>query len=921
MLARQMNRREFLIQTGTAATGFVLGSALSGRAQNAPPSGGRTSGSVTIICDPADPVVSAKPAQWAVDQLRQALVARNFNVQICTRLDEAPLDSLCIVASNGSSAIVRDAGAVPRAEAEVLSIVAGRLGQHETLIASGSDSRGLVYALTELADAVSLATDPWSPLRPALPLLERPANPVRSVMRVFSSDVEDKIWFNDRDFWRAYLSLLAARRFNRFNLAFGLGYDSPVNLRDTYFHFAYPFLVAVPGYSVAVSNFTDIEAERNLEMLRFISDEAATRGLGFHLGLWNHAYQWVDSPYASHDVWGLTPRTHAPYCRDALALLLKECPNITGVTFRIHVESGIPEGSYDFWKTVFDGCVQSGRRVAIDLHAKGIDQPMIDIALGTGLPVTISPKFWAEHLGLPYHQAAIRPNEMPPPDSAGGSAESGAGSRSFLRYGYGDLLNEDRRYEIVHRVWPGTQRVLLWGDPVFAAAYGRAFSFCGSRGAEIFDPLSFKGRKGSGMLTSRDGYAEPSLRPVGGDFTKYAYAYRLWGRLLFNPDAVPEVWQRQLRHDHDQAAEAAERALGHASRILPLFTTAHAPSAANASYWPEMYVNMSIVDASHPYPYTDTPDPKRFGTVSPLDPQLFARIDDYADELLAGQVGGKYSPVEVAQWLEDLARTAAENLAKATSLTLDRRTPFFRRFSIDTNVQIGLGLFFSEKLRAAVLYALYQRTSDPAALKAALRTYRAARGTWTRIIELTAKVYVPDLTYGNEWFQRGHWSDRLAAIDQDIAAMEQTAAPHASARSAPPEKIAAFISTVLGRPRRPAGTVVHTPPTSFRRRQLVALELTPTGENMGAKAVLLYYRHTQQAESWCTAQMRVLPDRAECIIPAEYTDTPFPLQYYFELSDASGQRWLYPGLGPVLTDQPYFLLRQESGRTSKRSDS
>ena len=119
------------------------------------------------------------------------------------------------------------------------------------------------------------------------------------------------------------------------------------------------------------------------------------------------------------------------------------------------------------------------------------------------------------------------------------------------------------------------------------------------------------------MLTSRDGYAEPSLRPVGGDFTKYAYAYRLWGRLLFNPDAVPEVWQRQLRHDHDKAAEAAEEALGRASRILPLFSTAHAPSAANASYWPEMYVAL-IVDASHPYPYTDTPDPKRFGAVSPL---------------------------------------------------------------------------------------------------------------------------------------------------------------------------------------------------------------------------------------------------------------------------------------------------------------
>ena len=43
-----------------------------------------------------------------------------------------------------------------------------------------------------------------------------------------------------------------------------------------------------------------------------------------------------------------------------------------------------------------------------------------------------------------------------------------AGSRSFTRYGYADLLREDRRFEILWRIWPGTQRLLLWADPVFA---------------------------------------------------------------------------------------------------------------------------------------------------------------------------------------------------------------------------------------------------------------------------------------------------------------------------------------------------------------------------------------------------------------------------------------------------------------------
>ena len=91
-----------------------------------------------------------------------------------------------------------------------------------------------------------------------------------------------------------------------------------------------------------------------------------------------------------------------------------------------------------------------------------------------------------------------------------------AGSRSFLRYGYGDLLREDRRWGVLHRIWPGTQRLLIWGDPLTAAAYSRAFSFCGSDGVEIMEPLSFKGRRGSGIAGGRCAYADASLQSALG---------------------------------------------------------------------------------------------------------------------------------------------------------------------------------------------------------------------------------------------------------------------------------------------------------------------------------------------------------------------------------------------------------------------
>ena len=492
---------------------------------------------------------------------------------------------------------------------------------------------GLVYALLELAqraDQNRFGID--------APVVEAPANPVRSVARFFVSDVEDKPWYNDRDFWRAYLTTLAAQRFNRFNLTFGIGYDFTRQIRDCYFHFPYPFLMDVKGYQVRAKGLPDDERDHNFEMLKFIAKETAARGLQFHLALWTHAYQWTDSPHANYIIEGLSPETQAPYCRDALARILAEVPEISGLTFRIHGESGVAEGSYGFWKTLFLAAKGSGRTIALDLHAKGINQTMIDTALSTGLPVSVSPKFMAEHMGLPYQQAGIRELEMPPREQRQGFFALSDGERRFMRYSYGDLFDERRKYSVMFRIWPGTQRLLLWGDPEFAAAYGEAFQFCGATGVEWCEPLSFKGRKGGGLPGSRTGLIDPPKY----DFQKYEYTYKLWGRAFYNPATVPP------------ATTPAEQALASASRILPLITSAHGPSAANNNYWPEMYYNMSIVDPKVKNPYSDSPQPRVFGTVSPFDPEMFASVVEYVE----GKSGVKYTPLEVAEWLDQLAAAA-----------------------------------------------------------------------------------------------------------------------------------------------------------------------------------------------------------------------------------------------------------------------
>jgi hypothetical protein len=711
---------------------------------------------------------------------------------------------------------------------------------------------------------------------PALPqsAADRPANAVRSVQRLFTSEVEDKPWFYNREMWPRYFAMLTENRFSRFNLSFGIGYDFLTAVTDAYFLFAYPFLLAVPGYHVRAVNLPDTERDRNLETLRFISGQAAAHGLEFQLGLWMHGYRWENSPNPNYTIEGLDAASHGPYCRDALAALLRACPAITGVTFRVHGESGVAEGSYAFWSAVFDGVKRCGRKVEIDLHAKGIDQGMIDVALATGMPVKVSPKFWAEHMGMPYHQAAIRDQEVP---KAGhldrGLMALSAGSRSFTRYGYADLMREDRRFEVLWRIWPGTQRLLLWADPVFAAAYARAFGFCGSVGVEIMEPLSFKGRRGSGIASAgpagRCAYADASLRPRW-DWEKYLDTYRIWGRKLYDPDAKVE----------------ADPSVAAAGRILPIITSAHLPSAANNNYWPEMYTNQSLVEPSKTE-YTDTPSPKTFGNTSPLDPQLFSRIDDFSGELLKGERSGRYSPIEVAQWLEDLAAAA--------------RPVNRRRVDIDVAIEAGVGRFFAAKFRAGVLYAIYERTGDRAAIEAALQYYRAARAAWAELANRAKGVYVSDITVGELPWLRGHWLDRLPAIDEDIARLDKR---RESARLTGHPEVKAAIAEATGRPRRPSITMRHRAPARFERSQPLAVEL----EGPVLASALLHYRRVNQAERWQYVTMDRKGPAYTAAIPGAYTDSPYPLQYYFELKSAPDRAWLYPGFPPDLAGQPYYVV-------------
>ncbi|HEY2826263.1 MAG TPA: hypothetical protein VGJ04_01575, partial [Pirellulales bacterium] len=270
----RITRRKFLSDSGIV-TGITAASLFAQRTVGDEPGGIHadtseksmgTGKTVALVSDPADAVAAAVSSQWALSQLHNALTNSGVVVRHCSRIGEVGVGEFCIVAAGAQLEWIKDilqqAKMSLPASPETLALASAGIGERTALFAIGTNARGLMYALLEVADRITHSDPPLAAIEVQKPLIEQPANSIRSIARLFTSDVEDLSWFRDPSFWTEYLSMLAAERFNRFNLTLGLGYDFTRQIRDCYFHFAYPFFLSVPGYDVQAVGLPDAERDK-----------------------------------------------------------------------------------------------------------------------------------------------------------------------------------------------------------------------------------------------------------------------------------------------------------------------------------------------------------------------------------------------------------------------------------------------------------------------------------------------------------------------------------------------------------------------------------------------------------------------------------------------------------------------------------
>jgi hypothetical protein len=118
------------------------------------------------------------------------------------------------------------------------------------------------------------------------------------------------------------------------------------------------------------------------------------------------------------------------------------------------------------------------------------------------------------------------------------------------------------------------------------------------------------------------------------------------------------------------------------------------------------------------------------------------------------------------------------------------------------------------------------------------------------------------------------------------------------------------IQFATGRVSRPPFACVHKTPASFTPGQPFSLSLLVPASSAPSSltSVHLYYRHVNQAERWLSSEMQRGSGSYNSAIPADYTQSPYPLQYYFVLIQANGSACFYPAFNATLSNQPYYAV-------------
>jgi len=421
--------------------------------------------------------------------------------------------------------------------------------------------------------------------------------------------------------------------------------------------------------------------------------------------------------------------------------------------------------------------------------------------------------------------------------------------------------------------------VLLWGDPDYVRRFAGTARLYDGNSFEINEMLATK-MLGEPHDEKPLEILNPRYRYYTYEFERYWDFYRLWGRLTYNPQTGPEVWEREFTNRFGaQAGVHVMNALHLASKVLPHIVAAsyRYQNFPTTRGWAEMNRQGSLA---------------QYAGEDGSDTQQFMNVRDEAKSIVQGTDTAMRRPEQTSRWF---ARTADGILAEIAQA--GNGSSEFHSTITDLKILAALARYHSWRLLAGVDYNLYKLTGDLGSFDEAVANERSALDAWKQIVAAAGDVYSQDLAFGAHavGFSR-HWKEEYQLLSRDF---EQLLAERqgASAKSG-----AVHFSL-----RRADGE-----PPSVRIQPVSAAspgrDVEVTAKVSGpAKWVRLRYRHVTQFEDYETSEMTF--DAKSGLftgrIPAAFVDPKWDLMCFIEVVGMNGAGRMYPDLE---VETPYVVV-------------
>ena len=844
---------------------------------------------ISIVTDKKPGVV----ALHGLTKLTDVLKTKNIAFENVQSIDAAHGELIIVTGlanGDGVASQMLKAGKkdVPRVS-EALIIWKTTLQKKSVWVISGFDEKGLMYGLLDVADRIGWTTGGNSPMSEVKEITEQPSVVERGVSLYTMNRAYWESRFYNEEYWTRYLDMLAKDRFNSLIIIFGYengGFMAP----------CYPYFFDVEGFSeVRMVGLTREQQERNLSAFNHLIKMAHDRGIKVTAGIKDHIYKGgvqaggiaglenpSDKPVPGL-VWGVTNNNLYQYTEAALTKFVKVVSNLDGILFFINNETGLRneqllEFATDFFRMLKD----TAPNMSLYIHSKGLTDPIIKSAVDVGVNFKISPKYWMEQMGMPYHSSHINKQDQ-----------------FNRRHSYSDMLTYPQKYKMYWRLWNGgTTRILLWGDPEYVSRFAESTHLYEGTGFDVNEPLATKMEAQPHDAKPFD-LLKPPYRYYDYEFERYWHFFQVFGRVSYNPETSSDIWDKEFElRFGKEAGPVIETALHEASWILP-----------------------RIVSSCYPYSCFPTTrgwsekqrlgDLPEYAKAEGSDIQQFANFDEEAKLLIEGGETARILPSMTSVWLDQTSADINNYISEAEKYIGINKNKEFNSTITDLKILSNLALFHSRRIPAAVSYRLFERTKDASALDQAISHERNAIEAWKKIVEAAGDVYADNLMMGvsEAAFEgishhlSGHWKDELAYLETGLTALEKQRNDFKgenSAKKAPQYKIASnadndklFQVSLL--------PVLNAP---VDKPLTVKVKVTASA---GVKWVRLSYRSVNQTEDYKSLEMHQAGENNlfEATVPVEDVNKKWDFMYLIEVMDKNGNGKIYPDFNK---ETPYVIV-------------